>query len=135
MGSYHIGIDRCISAVIEKNHDENGIIWPMSIAPYKVGIIVSNTNHSDMMDFANDLHTKLNELGIDTLLDDRKETIGVKFNDMDLIGIPVRVTVGNKLEKGIVELKLRSEEESKEIKTNRIVEYIQKLVERNNKKY
>ena len=80
MGSYQIGVDRCLSAIVENNHDENGIIWPMSIAPYKVIIIVANMNDQETVKYANNLHDKLESLGIETLIDDRKETYGVKFN-------------------------------------------------------
>ena len=74
----------------------------------------------------------LKALGIDTILDDRKESIGVKFNDMDLVGIPIRVTVGKKVSEGIVELKLRTEEKEKEVKISKIVEQIQKILEKIN---
>jgi len=128
MGSYHIGLDRCINAIVEKNHDENGIIWPLSVAPYKVAIIVSNVNDKDSLKYANSLYDKLNNLGIETLLDDRKETIGVKFNDIDLIGIPIRITVGRELVNNEVEVKLRKENSDKLFKTNVVIDYILDLI-------
>ena len=131
MGSYKIGLDRLISAVVEKHNDEKGIIWPLSISPYKVCIVVSNTNDDEVMKYASVLHDKLEDLSIDTLLDDRKETIGIKFKDMELIGIPIIIVVGNKLEKGNVEVKTRFDNESKDVKTNKIVEHIQNILEKN----
>ena len=124
MGSYGIGIDRCIDAIVETHHDEKGIIWPMEVSPYKVCIVIINVNDRDTYNYATRLYDKLNNIGIDTLLDDRKETVGIKFNDMDLIGIPIRITIGRKLEEGYVEFKLRSEEESKDIRTDEIIEKI-----------
>ena len=130
MGSYHIGIDRCISAIVEANNDENGIIWPIRVAPYKIGIVVTNVNDEEISKYADNLYSKLTNLGIDTLLDDRKESVGVKFNDMDLIGIPIRITVGDCFKDGNVEVKLRSDEKSREIKTNKIIEYLQNIIDK-----
>ena len=130
MGSYQIGVDRCLSAIVESNHDDKGIIWPLSVAPYKVIIVVANVNDQEAFKYANNLHDKLESLGIETLLDDRKETIGVKFNDADLIGIPIRVTVGNLFSEDKVEIKLRSEQTVKVTKSSKVIEYIQKVIER-----
>ena len=132
MGCYQMGIDRVLSAIVENNHDEIGIVWPMNVAPFKVCIIEANVNDNDITKFSNALYDKLKALGIDTILDDRKESIGVKFNDMDLVGIPIRVTVGKKVSEGIVELKLRTEEKEKEVKISKIVEQIQKILEKIN---
>lgn len=128
MGSYGIGIDRCIGAIVEKHHDIKGIVWPMSVAPFKVAIIVANVNDSDSLKYAKGLYNKLNELGIDTILDDRKETIGIKFNDIDLMGIPLRVTIGFKLSEGIVEFKVRDEDESSDIKKEDIINKIEESI-------
>lgn len=132
MGSYQIGIDRLLSAIVENNHDEKGIIWPISIAPYKVAIIISNVNDDNIKKYSNSIYEKLNNLGIDTIMDDRKESIGVKFNDIDLIGIPIRITVGNLLKDSLVEVKLRNEEKAKNIETSALIEYIEKIIERKN---
>lgn len=107
MGCYGIGTARCIAAVIEQNHDDKGIIWPISIAPFTVGIVLINGKDEVMSKVANDLYDKLNNMGIDTLLDDRDERVGVKFNDMDLIGLPIRITVGKKASDGVIEFKTR----------------------------
>ena len=133
MGSYQLGIDRCLSAIVENNHDDKGIIWPISVAPFKVVVIVANMNDHEQSKYANNLYNKLTSIGVETFLDDRKETIGVKFNDADLIGYPIRVTVGKMLNEDKVEVRLRSEESIKQVKTNKIIEYIQKLLERGNR--
>ena len=104
MGCYGIGIERIIAALVEQNHDEKGIIWPMNIAPFKVCIVQISDKDEKQKEVANNLYNTLNSMGIDTLLDDRNERPGVKFNDMDLIGIPVRITVGKKVEENNVEL-------------------------------
>ena len=114
MGCYGIGLGRCMAAVVEQNNDSNGIIWPLEIAPFKVAIVVVNTEDSAQMDAANYLYNELKNNGISTILDDRDERVGVKFNDMDLIGIPIRLTIGNKILDQIVEIKQRSKEEFEE---------------------
>ena len=130
MGSYGIGIERCLSSIVEMNHDDKGIIWPMSVAPYKVAIVIVNVNDQETYKYALNLYNKLNTLGIDTILDDRKESVGVKFNDMDLLGIPIRVTVGSKYESGFVEFKLRNEANTKFIKVDNLIEKIQRAIEK-----
>jgi prolyl-tRNA synthetase len=107
MGSYGIGVARTMAAVIEQNHDVNGIIWPASVAPYQVVIIPVNTSNGTQMEVAEELYAQLEKAGLDVLLDDRKERAGVKFNDADLIGIPARITVGRRAGEGFVEYKLR----------------------------
>lgn len=114
IGCYGIGLGRCMAAVVEQNNDSNGIIWPLEIAPFKVAIVVVNTEDSAQMDAANYLYNELKNNGISTILDDRDERVGVKFNDMDLIGIPIRLTIGNKILDQIVEIKQRRKEEFEE---------------------
>lgn len=121
MGSYGIGLDRCVDAIVEKHHDDKGILWPIDVAPYKVAIVVLNIDDSESFKYAKKLYEKLQDLKIDTLLDDRRDSVGVKFNDIDLIGVPIRITIGSKLESGFVELKLRNNEKSIDIKTNSII--------------
>ena len=130
VGCYTIGLDRVMSAIVERHNDEKGIIWPINVAPYKVGIIISNVNDDEISKYAENLYDKLETLGIDTILDDRKESIGIKFNDLELMGIPIIVVVGKKLEKNIVEVNIRKEGEPKEVKTNKIIEYIQNILEK-----
>lgn len=133
MGSYGIGLDRCISAIVEKHNDEKGIIWPMEVAPYKVGIVIINVNDKETYKYASNLYKKLEQIGIDTILDDRKETVGIKFNDMDLMGIPIRITIGRKLEEGMVEFKLRDEEQSHDIDRDIIIKTILETIDSKSK--
>jgi len=107
MGSYGIGVGRTLASIIEQNHDEKGIIWPMSVAPYKVVIVPINIKNEEQATVANDLYEKLLANNIEVLFDDRKERPGVKFNDAELIGIPIRITIGKKVSEGIVEYKIR----------------------------
>ena len=124
MGSYGIGVGRCISAIVEQHHDEKGIIWPMSVAPFLCSIVIVNINDETQMNVANNLYDTLISNNIEPLLDDRNERLGVKLNDMDLIGIPYRILVGKKASEGIVELKRRNKDEILEININNILEYI-----------
>lgn len=128
MGSYGIGIERIISAVVEQNNDEKGIIWPMNIAPYKVAIVVINPKEEKQLSVGEEIYNKLNEQGIDTILDDRNERPGVKFNDMDLIGIPVRITIGKKINDDILEIKLRKEDTVEECKVEDAIEKIKVII-------
>ena len=124
MGSYGIGIGRCMAAIVEQNNDEKGIIWPMSVAPFKCSIVIANTKDEMQMKLANDIYENLINNGIEPLMDDRNERMGVKLNDMDLIGIPIRIVVGKKSNLDIVELKKRDEEEIIEINKEKIIEYL-----------
>jgi prolyl-tRNA synthetase len=128
MGSYGIGLGRIMASLVEQNNDEKGIIWPLNIAPYKVCIVLINSNDELQAKVANDIYEKLSESGIDCLLDDRDERPGVKFNDMDLIGVPIRITVGNKVKENMVELKLRDNDETKDVIINETYDYINKIV-------
>ena len=107
MGCYGIGVTRCLSAAIEQNYDDNGIIWPVAIAPYQAIVIPANHKSEEQVEMAEKLYNELTEAGIETLLDDRNERPGVKFKYADLIGIPVRIVVGKKCGEGIVEYKER----------------------------
>lgn len=127
MGCYGIGLGRIIAAVIEGHNDDKGILWPYELAPYKVSIVVVNTNDKEQLEKANTLYEDLTNLGIDTLLDDRDERVGVKFNDMDLIGIPIRITIGKKANEDIFEFKKREEKEFKEMKKNEIIDYFKNI--------
>ena len=130
MGSYGIGLDRCISTIVEENHDDRGIIWPIDVSPFKVCIVIANVNDKESSKYAQLLHDKLNNLDIQTLLDDRKETIGIKFADMDLIGIPIRLTIGKAFENGKIEFKLRNEDTITYIKKENIVDIVKKTIKR-----
>ena len=107
MGCYGIGVSRTMAAAIEKYHDEHGIIWPIAIAPYHVDIVPVNCDDEEQMNIASDLYDKLQKLNIEVILDDRKDRAGVKFKDADLIGFPIRITVGKTISEGLVEFKIR----------------------------
>ena len=109
MGCYGIGVNRIIASLIERSHDENGIVWPLSLAPYQVIIIPVNVNDTNSMKMANSIYDDLtNNKGIDVLLDDRDQRPGVKFKDADLIGIPIKIIIGKKFtETKELEIKLR----------------------------
>lgn len=107
MGCYGIGVGRTVAAAIEQNHDENGIIFPSSIAPFEVIVVSVNPKDTKIKEAAERVYTTLLDAGVDVLLDDRDERPGIKFKDADLIGIPVRITVGKKVEDGYIDIKLR----------------------------
>ncbi|MCE5300600.1 MAG: proline--tRNA ligase [Spirochaetia bacterium] len=110
MGCYGIGVTRVVAAAIEQNNDENGIIWPMAIAPYEVAVVPVNVKYAEGMEYAEKLYTDLKAAGVDVIIDDRDISPGVKFKDADLIGFPLRVVVGEKnFKDGKVEVKLRRE--------------------------
>jgi len=109
MGCYGIGVNRCMAAVIEQYNDNNGIIWPVSVAPFHAVVVPVNVTDSVQMELAESIYNQLKSKGIETLIDDRDERPGVKFKDADLVGIPVRITVGKKAADGIVEYKLRKD--------------------------
>lgn len=114
MGCYGIGVTRCIAAAIEQNYDDNGIIWPVSIAPYEVSVVPVNHKDEEQLKLAEAIYNELLDNGIEAILDDRAERPGVKFKDSDLIGIPVRIVVGKKYADGVVEYKLRTAPEAEE---------------------
>ena len=124
MGSYGIGLGRCMAAVVEQHNDDKGIIWPDAIAPFKTSIVIVNTKDEIQNTVANDLYDELMKNNIDAILDDRNERLGVKLNDMDLIGVPYRIVVGKRASEGIIELKRRDSDENLEIKVSKILEYI-----------
>jgi prolyl-tRNA synthetase len=125
MGSYGIGLGRIMAAVAEQTSDDKGLVWPSLIAPFKVAIVLIN---EEAKEYAETLYNELNKNNIDVLLDNRDERPGVKFNDMDLIGIPVRITIGKKFNEGIVELKLRQDNNMIEVSKEEIITKIKELV-------
>ena len=128
MGSYGIGVARCMAAIVEQSNDDKGIIWPLSIAPYKVCIVIANTKDENQNNLANEIYQRLLNNNIDVLLDDRDERLGVKLNDMDLIGIPIRILVGKKAQDNIVEFKQRTETEIAEISSTDIVNKVKNIL-------
>lgn len=128
MGSYGIGVSRTLAAIIEQNHDENGIIWPMPVAPYEVMITVVKVKDDVQMELAEKMYDELVEAGIEVLLDDRDERVGVKFKDADLIGVPIRITVGKGATNKLVEYKLRRDVEKVELHMEEAIEKAKKTV-------
>jgi prolyl-tRNA synthetase len=117
MGCYGLGISRTVAAIIEQHNDADGIAWPASVAPFDVQILAVNVKSDEIRSAADGLYTDLSELGLEVLYDDRNESPGTKFKDADLIGIPLRITVGNRgLKKGIVEARVRRTGEESEIR-------------------
>jgi prolyl-tRNA synthetase len=109
MGCYGIGVTRVLQSIVEQSHDERGIVWPVGVAPYIVHVLVMNTSHEGSAHVAAELVRELESRGIDVLLDDRNERPGVKFNDADLLGLPVRIVIGERsLAKGGIEIKTRT---------------------------
>ena len=130
MGCYGIGIGRVLASIVEQNNDEKGIIFPMTVSPFKVCIVPSNMKDEHMVETADKIYQTLTESNIDTIYDDRDERLGVKFNDLDLIGIPIRITVGKKLAENKVELKLRKEDTSKDVDIENIIDEIKNIIEK-----
>ncbi|MEE0515129.1 MAG: proline--tRNA ligase [Emergencia sp.] len=130
MGCYGIGVTRTLAAVVEQHHDENGIIWPMSVAPYHVIITLVKPDDEVQAAAAEKIYKDLLAAGVEVLLDDRKERPGVKFKDADLLGIPVRITVGKLAGEGKVEYKLRRDAEKEEITVEEAIARAVEIVNR-----
>ncbi len=125
MGCYGIGVGRTVAAAIEQNHDENGIVWPMPLSPYQVIITPVNVNDDKIKKMSVQLYEALQEKGIEVILDDRDERAGVKFKDADLIGIPLRVTIGQKLLiEGVLEVKVRRTGEVKMLAVDKAEDFV-----------
>lgn len=129
MGCYGIGISRTVAACVEQNNDENGIIWPWSLAPFHIHVVPVNVKNEEQKQLAESLYEKLQNEGFEVLLDDRPERAGVKFKDADLIGLPIRITVGGKAGEGLVECKVRKTGESKDIHVDELMTYIKELAD------
>jgi prolyl-tRNA synthetase len=130
MGCYGLGIGRTVAAAIEQNHDEHGIVWPLPLAPFQALLVALNAVKDEAVRAAADaLYGGLDDAGVEVLYDDRDERPGVKFNDADLIGIPIRITVGAKsLAEGKVELSLRRDREKTLLSPEQAVERVAELV-------
>ena len=125
MGCYGVGVSRTMAAAIEQNHDDNGMIWPKTIAPYHVVVVPISAKDEAQMAIAEQLYGDLQKRGIEVMLDDRNERPGVKFKDADLIGYPVRITVGKKaVEEQVIEYKLRTAAENEVVNLSNVVEKV-----------
>ena len=120
MGSYGVGVTRSVAAVVEQYHDGNGIVWPLVIAPYHIIVTVVNIKNEEQMNLGEELYQQFSNLGYEVLLDDRNERVGVKFKDRDLIGIPIRVTVGKMAGENVVEYSLRTSEDKVEVSADEV---------------
>jgi len=122
MGCYGIGIGRTVAAAIEQNYDQFGMIMPAAIAPFEVEVLPVNTSHAESMETATSIYRNLLAMGVDSMMDDRDERPGVKFKDCDLIGIPIRVAVGERgLKEGMVDIKLRTEKEAIRVQKDEVI--------------
>ncbi|HZG61056.1 MAG TPA: proline--tRNA ligase [Anoxybacillus sp.] len=128
MGCYGIGVSRTMAAIAEQFSDENGLVWPVAVAPFHLHLISVNPKIDEQRQLADELYEKLQNDGYEVLYDDRQERPGVKFVDSDLIGIPVRITVGKRAGEGIVEIKVRQTSETMEVHVSELNETIQRLL-------
>lgn len=129
MGCYGLGVSRTMASAIEAHHDASGIVWPITIAPFEVCIVVANMKDAAQADAGQKLYQELKAAKVDVLLDERDERTGVKFKDMELIGIPIQIVVGKGLATGVVEIGLRREQGSRaSVSTDEAVNYVQGLI-------
>ena len=132
MGCYGIGVSRVVASIVETCHDDGGIIWPMSVAPYTVELIPLNVKDADVMAAAEKIYDELTSAGVDVLMDDRDQRPGFKFKDADLIGLPVRVVVGGKgLKEGNAEIKLRTDSDATKVPLESAVAHVRDLIAQN----
>ena len=129
MGCYGIGVSRLIAAIIEQNNDENGIIWPKEVAPYLVHLVCLDMKKDVQKETAEKIYNKLLEEKVEVLYDDRIERPGVKFNDADLIGLPIQIIVGRKADEGIVEIKVRKTGEREEVLIENLYKKLHEIIE------
>jgi prolyl-tRNA synthetase len=128
MGCYGIGVSRTLAAVAEQFNDEKGLVWPANLAPYQVHLIPINMKDEAQAALAEELYNDLKAQGMEVLMDDRQERAGVKFADSDLIGLPVRVTVGKKASDGIVEVKIRKTGEVLELERAELTQKLHEIL-------
>lgn len=128
MGCYGIGVSRTLAAVAEQFNDEKGLVWPKNLAPYQVHLIPINMKDEAQAALAEELYKDLKGQGMEVLMDDRQERAGVKFADSDLIGLPVRVTVGKKASDGIVEVKIRKTGEVLELERAELTQKLHEIL-------
>ncbi|WP_017727348.1 proline--tRNA ligase [Halalkalibacterium ligniniphilum] len=130
MGCYGIGVSRTVAAVIEQHHDEDGIQWPPSVAPFHIHLLALNMKNEEQVSLSESLYEQLQKAGLEVLYDDRPERAGVKFKDADLIGLPIRVAVGKKANEGIVEMKIRKTGEMIEVHVDELLQTLTEQLER-----
>jgi len=128
MGTYGIGVSRLVAAAIEQNHDDRGCIWPKAIAPYMVDIIISNIKEEEQARVGEELYAKLQDAGIEVILDDRADRFGPKIKDFELIGFPYAIIVGKTLQEGEVEIVERAGLQKHRVALDEAVEFIRNLL-------
>ncbi len=129
MGSYGIGVERAMAAIVECHHDDKGIVWPLSVAPFDVAVVVAQSDDADTAKAGDEIYERLGAAGIEVIIDDRPERAGVKFRDVELTGIPYRVTVGRRgLANGVVELTPRATGETVTVALDEVVERVQSVL-------
>ena len=129
MGCYGIGVGRSAAAAIEQNHDENGIVWPLPIAPFQVTILSLDPGKADVNSVAEGIYEDLVQSGVEVLLDDREDRPGVKFNDADLLGIPLRITIGGRgVKEGVAELKERASGKESKVPLKKVVDAVREFL-------
>ncbi|WCK52860.1 proline--tRNA ligase [Aneurinibacillus sp. Ricciae_BoGa-3] len=127
MGCYGIGISRTVAACVEQNNDEDGIVWPWGLAPYQIHVVPVNVKNEEQRNLADTIYQTLQKAGYEVLLDDRPERAGVKFKDADLIGLPIRITVGGKAAEGLVECKIRKTRETQEMHIDSLPDFVAEI--------
>jgi prolyl-tRNA synthetase len=136
MGCYGIGVTRTVAASIEQNSDDDGIIWPMSIAPFEVHVLPTNMSDAALVETAETIYQGLLDRGVDVIMDDREERPGGKFKDADLIGVPLRITVGERgMKEGVVEVRLRETGETTKVEIGKAVDLAYEMVNDEKKRY
>lgn len=129
MGCYGIGVSRTLAACVEQNYDDKGIVWPQALAPYQVIVVPVNVKDENILKTAEEIYQELKKVGLEVIIDDTKERAGVKFANSDLIGYPLRITVGKKVcDEGLVDLKIRKTGEEQEVKTEDIVAKVKEIL-------
>jgi prolyl-tRNA synthetase len=130
MGSYGIGVERAMAAIVECHHDDKGMLWPAAVAPFQVAVVVAQADHAGTVQAAERIYQQLQAAGIETIIDDRSERAGVKFRDVELVGIPLRVTAGTHgLAEGVIEVTQRATGHTERVLIDEAVEYIRKAVD------
>ncbi|MGH2732090.1 MAG: proline--tRNA ligase [Actinomycetota bacterium] len=130
MGSYGIGVERALAAIVECHHDDRGIVWPVAVAPFQVGIVMAQPDHAETARVSEVIYERLRDAGVEVILDDRPERAGVKFRDVELIGIPLRVTVGARgLADGVVEVTERGSGETERVPIPEVVDRVRKAID------
>ncbi|MCP9970096.1 His/Gly/Thr/Pro-type tRNA ligase C-terminal domain-containing protein [Actinomadura madurae] len=130
MGSYGIGVERAMAAIVETHHDERGIVWPLSVAPYQVAVVAAQSDDAAVAGAAEDVYAGLTAAGAEVVIDDRPERAGVKFRDVELTGIPFRVTVGRRgLAEGVAEVTVRATGETSKIALDSVVAHVRALLD------